>query len=152
MPKATSKSAMIGAVVLASALVAAAAGIFTWYQAQAEAGFLPQPECSGPGLAVARQADPTAQLAASFATTVQQFVTWEETRNASVKPTSPARRRDPGERLVMCYYDGTYTGIPTPPRASTDYSRMIVAVMADGSTRVVTVGPKATNPLTGPTP
>jgi len=136
----------------AAAVAALTAGILASHLAQAAPSAVDQPECLGAGFSVARQADPNAQLVASFATTVQTFVTWEETRNPDVKPISPQRGRPPGERLVMCYYDGTYTGIPKPAGNSMEFTRMIVAVMADGTTRVVTVGPKATNPLTGPTP
>lgn len=107
-------------------------------------------ECTTTGMGVARATDPTATLVASVETSVAAFVQWDETRSESVRPTSPQRTRAGGERLVMCYYDGIFRGFPAPRGATADYTRMLVAVMADGSTRLVTVGPKGSVPIASP--
>lgn len=112
-------------------------------------------ECTGPGMQAARGGDPNAVLVGSFPTTAGQFVKWEESSSQFVKAASPQRNRPPAERLVMCYYDGEFLGAtqPAPPSGTRlpNYDRLLVAVMADGSTRVVIVGHRATMPVQGPT-
>jgi hypothetical protein len=114
-----------------------------------------QPECLNTGLAFARISDAGASLVASVPTTVGEFVHWEENRSKSVRPSSPQRGRVSGERLVMCYYDGTFAGMPMPPAPPNaaprlPYDRILVAVMNDGTVRLVSAGYRGSLPATGP--
>lgn len=110
------------------------------------------PECGSKGLSVARRTDVNATSVASFVTTAGQFVAWEEASSQFVKPISPQRLQAARDRVAMCYYDGVFEGFPMPPGSAVQYTRMLIIVLSDGSTRLVSVGPKIAIPLIAPAP
>jgi hypothetical protein len=116
--------------------------------------------CSGSAMDVARVYGPDARLVAAFDASVASVVAWQELPDpAGGRMTSPYRVFPATDRLIVCYYDGSFTHIavghaPVPPGVQPppppQYERLVLIVGGDGRPTLSSVGPRGETPIVDP--
>lgn len=95
-------------------------------------------------------------LAGAFDVSIGEFARWSETRHGPDGPrgsTSRWTNRVPTERVVVCYFDGSFSGFPRP-RSEVEpqpYDRIIIVAQGASGHVLDAAGYRATLPVTRPT-
>lgn len=149
-------------LIMVSMLVLVACGATASPMTVADAHQMATDRCGASGRELATAYGSGVKLIAAFGATAEQVVRWQEqvVHRDGPRPTSPYRSRAAGEPIVVCYFDGSFTGIAkgagpagtavTSTRAPA-YERIIVLVHADGSSALFAAGRMSTLPVTDPT-
>lgn len=115
------------------------------------------PQCSGTGLSRARGLDPNASLVAAYVSNAATVANWQRTRLGPAAGTPPSRwsARSATEPVAVCYYNGTFVGIPMGPQNPTgtpkpNYDQVILEIGADGVPVFDAAGHRSTLPAFTP--
>jgi hypothetical protein len=116
-----------------------------------------QQTCETEGRAAVSTYSNTLTLAAALPTTAGAVAQWEYTRNGPNGPRPVVSRWSAfpsSQTVVFCYFDGDFANFapshPNGPLFAMAYERALVIATKGQSPWVDHIGPKATNPLTGP--
>lgn len=120
----------------------------------------PSTACETDGLATARVYGRDARLIAAFDASAPQIVAWQETLDESGgRMVSPYRGHASTERVLVCYYDGTFTGIAKAPgpagpglpqQAAPIFERIILLIDKSGEPQLRAAGLRGGLPLRDP--
>lgn len=94
-------------------------------------------------------------ISGAFEVTIGEFVRWSETRHGPGGPRGAPPRwvdRDPQEHVVVCYFDGSFSGFPRP-RGETippPYDRLIIVATGPSGHVLDAAGYVSTLPIVRP--
>lgn len=94
-------------------------------------------------------------LIGAFEVTAADMVVWQETRHGPNGPQvrSKWRARQAGTPVIVCYFDGSFSGFPRPHRVPPPdpYERMVVLIDELGSFELDSVGYRQNIAIVRPT-
>lgn len=93
-------------------------------------------------------------LVGAFEVSMGELATWSENRHGTAGPTGATRwsNRTPTERVVVCYFDGSFSGFPRPPSdvPPAPYERLMIVTQGASGHVLDSAGYRATLPVIRP--